>query len=95
VLLGLSVGICQSLGKLSLDAVIQRDVAEEVRTSVFARSETLIQLSWVLGGLVGIALPLQPTRVSLGLVAALVLAWTVFVVRSLLRRRRPVGPTTA
>jgi hypothetical protein len=91
VLLGLSVGVCQSLGKLSLDAVIQRDVAEEVRTSVFARSETLIQLSWVLGGLVGIALPLQPTRLSLGLVAAVVLAWTVFVVRSLLRRRRPTG----
>lgn len=93
VLLGLSVGVCQSLGKLSLDAVIQRDVAEEVRTSVFARSETLIQLSWVLGGLVGIALPLQPTRLSLGLVAAVVLAWTVFVVRSLLRRRRPTGST--
>ena len=54
--LGLTVGLCQSLGKLSLDALIQRDVGEEVRTSMFARSETLLQLSWVIGGLIGIGL---------------------------------------
>ena len=53
-----TAGIAQALGKLSLDALIQRDVPEEVRTSAFARSETLMQMSWVVGGALGISLPL-------------------------------------
>ncbi|WP_280672296.1 MFS transporter [Kitasatospora sp. MAP12-44] len=73
-------GIAGSLAKLALDALIQRDVPEAVRTSAFARSETLMQLSWVAGGALGILLPLNGT---LGLsIAAAVLAtmllWTVF-----------------
>jgi len=90
VALGLTAGTCQSLGKLSLDAVIQRDVPEAVRTSVFARSETLLQLSWVMGGFVGIALPLSMPQLSLGVAAAILLGWTAFVLRGvlLLRRRR-------
>lgn len=52
-------GFTQALSKLSLDAMIQRDVPEEVRTSAFARSETLLQMSWVFGGAIGIALPLN------------------------------------
>jgi MFS family permease len=52
-------GLAQSLGKLSLDAVVQRDVPEAVRTSAFARSETLLQLGWVVGGALGLALPLD------------------------------------
>ncbi|MEU0136428.1 MFS transporter [Streptomyces sp. NPDC006296] len=52
-------GFTQALSKLSLDAMIQRDVPEEVRTSAFARSETLLQMSWVAGGAIGIALPLN------------------------------------
>ncbi len=43
------------MGKLSLDALVQRDVPERHRTSAFARSETLLQLSWVIGGFIGIA----------------------------------------
>jgi len=92
VTLGLTAGICQALGKLSLDALIQRDVPENVRTSVFARSETLLQLAWVAGGFLGIGLPLSPTRVSLGIAAALLIGWTVFVIRSLIQvRRRPTA----
>lgn len=79
-LLGLTVGVCQSLGKLSLDALIQRDVTESVRTSVFARSETLLQLSWVIGGFLGLGLALQPPRVGLFLTAGLLISWLVFVV---------------
>ena len=60
-LLGLTAGLAQSLAKLSLDSTIQRDVPERVRTSAFARSDTTLQLAWVLGGFVGIALPLNPT----------------------------------
>ncbi|WP_370151277.1 MFS transporter [Streptacidiphilus sp. EB129] len=57
-LLAGAAGFTQSLGKVALDALIQRDVPEQVRTSAFARSETLMQLTWVLGGGLGIVLPL-------------------------------------
>lgn len=81
VVLGLTVGLCQSLGKLSLDALIQRDVGEEVRTSMFARSETLLQLSWVIGGLIGIGLFTADVSAPMGMVitAAILLAWLTFV----------------
>ncbi len=79
--LGLTVGLCQSLGKLSLDALIQRDVREEVRTSMFARSETLLQLSWVIGGLLGIGLFTLDVSAPLGMVvtAVILLGWLSFV----------------
>jgi hypothetical protein len=81
VILGVTVGLCQSLGKLSLDALIQRDVAERVRTSMFARSETLLQLAWVIGGLIGIGLfSLDATpRIGLLVVAAVLVCWLAFV----------------
>ena len=81
VILGLTIGLCQSLGKLSLDALIQNDVREEVRTSMFARSETLLQLSWVIGGLIGIGLfTIEATpRIGLLTIAAILLAWLAFV----------------
>jgi hypothetical protein len=91
VILGLTVGICQSLGKLSLDALIQRDVPERVRTSMFARSETLLQLGWVTGGLLGIglfSLDLSP-QVGLLVIGAILIAWLALVVS---RARRPDAP---
>lgn len=78
VLLGLTAGVSQAMGKLALDSTIQRDVPERRRTSAFARSETLLQLSWVIGGFIGIALPLIP-HVGLGVLAALMVAWTALV----------------
>jgi MFS family permease len=89
VALGLTVGLCQQLGKLSLDALIQEDVPEHVRTSVFARSETMLQLSWVLGGGLGIVMPLNP-RLGLGIAAGLLLVWVVLVLRrrAVLQRRQ-------
>jgi hypothetical protein len=50
-------GLTQTLGKLGLDALVQRDVAARVRASAFARSETLLQLSWVAGAGAGTLLP--------------------------------------
>lgn len=47
----------QSLSKLGLDSVIQHDIGEEVRTATFGRTETLLQLSWVVGGLLGVVFP--------------------------------------
>jgi MFS family permease len=73
LIVGVMAGFSQQLGRLSLDAVVQRDVPEHVRTSVFARSETLLQLAWVLGGFLGIALPLIP-ELGFGLTGAILLA---------------------
>ncbi|REE61662.1 MFS transporter [Streptomyces sp. 3212.3] len=83
-------GFAQALAKLSLDALIQRDVPELVRTSAFARSETLLQVAWVLGGAIGIALPLNGV---LGLVVGAVivaLGWLA-TVRGLLASARRGG----
>ena len=88
VLLGLTAGLAQSLGKLSLDALIQRDIPERTRAGTFARSETLLQLSWVVGGFIGIALPLVP-QVGLGVAAAILVGWCLWVVSSV--RRSPVA----
>jgi sugar phosphate permease len=49
--------VTNALGKVSLDAIIQREVPESLRASAFARSETILQLAWVVGGAFGIALP--------------------------------------
>jgi MFS family permease len=81
VLLGLVTGLAQTVGKLSLDALIQREVPERVRTSAFARSETLLQLSWVLGGLAGLAMPLNP-QVGLGVTAGVLVLWSAFVLQA-------------
>jgi MFS family permease len=79
MLLGLCAGLAQSFGKLCLDALIQRDVSERIRTAAFARSETMLQLSWVVGGFIGIALPLIP-RLGLGVAAGILVAWALAVV---------------
>ncbi|MFF7331000.1 MFS transporter [Streptomyces sp. NPDC090306] len=76
-------GCSQALAKLSLDALIQRDVPEQVRTSAFARSETMLQMSWVLGGAVGIVLPLNGV-LGLSIGAAIVAIGWLSTVRGLL-----------
>lgn len=87
MILGLVAGMSQSLGKLSLDALIQREVPEQVRTSVFARAETLLQLSWVVGGFIGVFMP-QIAKLGLFVVAGLMLGWLVIVLRGLAASRR-------
>lgn len=87
VVLGLVAGLAQSLAKLSLDSTIQRDVPPRIQTSAFARSDTTVQLAWVIGGFVGIALPLHP-RLGLSVAAVVLLAWTLFVLASPLTRAR-------
>jgi len=91
VLLGLTAGLAQSLGKLSLDALIQREIPERRRAGTFARSETLLQLAWVVGGFIGIALPLVP-QVGLGVLAAIMVAWCVWTLAAV-RRGDPAART--
>ncbi len=61
----------QSLGKLSLDAIVQREIGEEVRSSTFAVSETIHQLVWVIGGLVGLVMSMVASNghIALSIVA--------------------------
>ncbi|MFG3286616.1 MFS transporter [Streptomyces sp. NPDC048111] len=94
--LGATAGLTQALAKLSLDAMIQRDVPEEVRTSAFARSETLLQVAWVLGGAIGIALPLNGV-LGMSVAAALLALGAVVSVRGLLgaARRGTAHPRVA
>ncbi|MFD6925587.1 MFS transporter [Streptomyces sp. NPDC059944] len=83
-------GFAQALAKLSLDAMIQRDVPELVRNSAFARSETLLQMAWVLGGAIGIAMPLNGS-LGLSVAAAIVAVGWLTTVRGLLSVARRGG----
>ncbi|MFI9204860.1 MFS transporter [Streptomyces sp. NPDC053048] len=84
-------GISQALGKQSLDALIQRDVPEEVRTSAFARSETLLQMCWVVGGAIGILLPLNGV-LGMAVAAGFLALGAATAVRGLLAAARRGSP---
>lgn len=57
------VGVAASAGKLSFDAIVQRDAPTAVRGRQFARFEAAFQLSWVGGALLPVVIPL-PTRLG-------------------------------
>jgi MFS family permease len=84
------------LAKLALDSTVQREIPEDVRTSTFAVSETVHQVSWVAGGLAGVLISMTgsgPTGLwiaTAGLAAALVL-----LLASRRRRRLYSAPATA
>ncbi|OON72317.1 MFS transporter [Streptomyces tsukubensis] len=92
--LGAFAGFGQALAKLSLDALIQRDVPELVRTSAFARSETLLQMAWVLGGAIGIALPLNGV-LGLSIAAGIVALGWLATLRGLLTSAHHGHPRVA
>jgi predicted MFS family arabinose efflux permease len=73
-----------SLAKIALDAVVQRDVPETLRSSAFARSETFLQLAWVLGATVAVLLPSTNGSLGFWIAGAVVGVVTVVV---LLRHR--------
>lgn len=82
-----TAGFALALAKQSLDALIQRDVPERVRTSAFSRSETTLQLAWVVGGAVGIAVPLNGA-LGMSIAGAMVALGTAASVRGLLAAAR-------
>ena len=91
VLLGFVQGLSAQLAKLCFDALVQREVPENVRTSVFAWSATMLQGLWVVGGALGIVLPLNP---YVGFpVCAVALVWTVLMAAR--QRQRAVPAPTA
>jgi hypothetical protein len=82
-----AAALAQALVKLALDATVQREIGEEIRSSTFAVSETLNQLSWVIGGLAGLAMSFTSSGVAGLAVAAAGLA-AAFVLLLAARRRR-------
>ncbi|MDP9848496.1 MFS transporter [Streptosporangium lutulentum] len=86
VAVALVAAFAQGLGKLALDAIVQREIGEEVRSSTFGVVEAFLQIAWVVGGLVGLLLSLF-TEGPAGLaVMAAVLAGSLGWL--LVRRRR-------
>ena len=95
MVLGFVSGIGAAIGKLALDSTIQNDVPERVRTSAFARSETLLQLTWVVGGLIGIAIPLN-AELGLWTLSIIMVAWIAYVlVRPRVLAQRAAQPTAS
>jgi hypothetical protein len=64
LVVALAAALGQALVKLALDSILQREIGEEVRSSTFAVSETLHQLSWVAGGLAGLLMSLTNSGVA-------------------------------
>jgi len=85
IIVAFSAAVGQTLVKLALDSIVQREIPTEVRSSTFAASETLHQLSWVIGGLLGLLLSLTNSGVAGLAVAAAGLA---LALGSLLLARR-------
>ncbi|GHE34724.1 hypothetical protein GCM10017673_41960 [Streptosporangium violaceochromogenes] len=93
VAVALTASFAQGLGKLALDAIVQREIGEEVRSSTFGVVEAFLQVAWVIGGLVGLLFSLF-ARGPAGLaVMAAVLGGTF--VWLLVRRRARVGARDA
>jgi MFS family permease len=88
LVVALAAALGQALVKVALDAILQREIGEEVRSSTFAVSETLHQLAWVAGGLIGLALSLTNSGVAGLAVAAAGLAVSLGALTVARRRRR-------
>jgi hypothetical protein len=87
IAVGVGAGLSSALGKLALDALVQREVPDDVRSSAFARSETVLQLAWVVGGALGISLPI-PGSYGLGLAAVGLAVMLVVTLRARVTARR-------
>jgi hypothetical protein len=87
LVVALAAALGQALVKVALDSILQREIGEEVRSSTFAVSETLHQLAWVAGGLVGLLLSLTDSGVT-GLAVAAVGVGVALTALTLARRRR-------
>ncbi|OZF05650.1 MFS transporter [Rhodococcus sp. 14-2686-1-2] len=87
-LAALIASAASALAKVSLDASLQSDLPPESIASGFGRSETVLQLCWVLGGTMGVLLPtefwLGFTVVSVVLTVGLVQTFLTYRGKSLL-----------
>jgi MFS family permease len=80
--------LCASLAKLAQDSIVQREIGDEIRSSTFAVSETVNQVSNVAGGLCGVLVSmLNNGQAGLAIAAALL---TVALVLIVARRRKRI-----
>jgi hypothetical protein len=97
--IALAAAVSQTLVKVGLDAILQRETSEETRSSAFAFSEAVHQLALVAGGLLGLLFSLTGsgfaglTIAAAGLVLAL--AWLLVTRRRRLAKARSVVSSTA
>ncbi len=100
VIVAFAAAVGQTLVKLALDSIVQREISADVRSSTFAASETLHQLSWVIGGLLGLLMSTTNSGVAGLAVAAAGLAVSLCSLllarrnRILRGRQRPVPRTS-
>jgi len=95
ILASLAIAIVGGLAKLAVDASIQERIAEDVRASAFAHSETLLMLAFVVGGAIGL-IPFNGRLgiifCTVGMIVAAIFAW----LRAInLRGERLTGSATA
>jgi hypothetical protein len=77
------------LAKLAQDSIVQTQISEDIRSSAFSVSETLHQLSWVLGALLGILVSMLGNgEAGLGIAAGLLAAAIGYMIT---RRRQRVA----
>ncbi len=93
-LLSFSVGLAAGAGKMSFDAIVQRDAPDANQGRSFARFETRFQLVWVGAALVPTVLPFDVLSVRLGyIVIAVVTGFAAFTyaaaLRAMARGERP------
>jgi MFS family permease len=92
LIVALVAAFCQALTKLALDSIVQREVGEEIRSSTLAVSETLHQLSWVAGGLLGVGLSVTKNGTAGLSVAAAALGVALFWLIASRRHRMLTAP---
>jgi hypothetical protein len=99
LLVVLTAAISQTLVKVGLDSILQREIPEDTRASAFAFSETVSQLALVAGGLIGLLFSLTGSGLA-GLTfaaacLAVALVWLVAQRRRRIVRARPTGAGSA
>jgi MFS family permease len=99
LLVALVAAISQTLVKVGLDSILQREIPEQTRASAFAFSETVNQLALVAGGLIGLLFSLTGsgfaglTFAAAGLAVALI--WLLVRRRRRIVRARPTATGSA
>jgi predicted MFS family arabinose efflux permease len=88
LLVVLVAAISQTLVKVALDSILQRQISDETRSSAFAFSETVHQLALVGGSLIGVLLSLTGSGFAGLTIGAICLALALCVM--VLRRRRRI-----
>jgi hypothetical protein len=99
LVVALVAAISQTLVKVALDSILQREIPAQRRSSAFAFSETVHQLALVGGGLIGLLLSLTGSGFSGLTVAAvglaLALCWLILTRRRRILRARAASPGPA